>query len=209
MSSNLGGDPSEEELMIVAPELLTSQSLTVTDVANLPEDLYYELINGRLVLRPPAMPFHNYAGRQIANALDAGCPDDLIVTEDQSVMVDDHNEPRPDVVVIREEGADRSPVLSADVLVAVEVLSPESVQRDQAEKLKLYAYGRIPSYWLIDPRGERVTFTQFLLGDGGVYHQVLHTDGVVTVAEPWEVTLDLPAWTRRRDRLRAAARSVR
>ncbi|MFI7547707.1 hypothetical protein [Actinoplanes sp. NPDC049599] len=64
----------------------------------------------------------------------------------------------------------------------------------------------IPSYWIIDPLADRVTFTQFCLGTDGVYQSRLETAEVVTVDRPWEVTLDLPAWTRKRDRIREVAR---
>lgn len=209
MSSSIGGTPREELPMLVAPELLDGRNLTVADVANLPEDLHYELINGRLVLSPSATPFHQYASAELLVALRRGCPRDLMVTFDQSVMVDGQNEPRPDLVVIEKSGAGGSPVLAADVLLAVEVVSRESVTRDLRDKQKLYAYGGIPSYWLLDPLGVRVTFTQFLLGDGGVYHRHLHADDVVTVDVPWEVTIDLPALTRERDDLcRRAGRSA-
>lgn len=67
----------------------------------------------------------------------------------------------------------------------------------------------IPSYWIIDPLGERVTFTQFCLGPGGEYQCRLQTDELVTVDVPWEITLDLPAWTRKRDRIRRVARRDR
>lgn len=183
----------------VAPEMLDSRSLTVADVANLPEDLRYELIDGRLVLSPSAMPLHQHISLRVITAIAAGCPPDLMVTFDQSVLVDDQNEPRPDVVVIEKGGAGVSPVLAADVLLAVEVISRDSVTRDLVDKQKLYAYGGIPSYWIIDPRGERVTLTQFLLGDDGVYDQHLVAEGLVTVDVPWEVTIDLSALTRERD----------
>jgi Uma2 family endonuclease len=64
----------------------------------------------------------------------------------------------------------------------------------------------IPSYWIIDPLAERVTFTQFCLGPDGVYQRRLRTDALVTVDQPWEITLDLPAWTGKRDRIRRVAR---
>jgi hypothetical protein len=82
------------------------------------------------------------------------------------VVIDSRNEPRPDVVLIREEGADRTPVLAADVLLAVEIVSPESAARDRHDKMRLYACAGISAYWLIDPLAERVTFTEYLPGRG-------------------------------------------
>lgn len=179
---------------------------TTDDVAKLPEDLPYELIDGRLILSPSPLPIHQFLGLRIATALEVACPESVFVSVDQSVLVDSRNEPRPDVVLLREEGADRTPVLAADVLLAVEIISPDSSVRDRQDKMKTYAYAGIPAYWIIDPLGERITFTQWLLSEGGAYHQHVQTDGRITIDQPWEIVLDLPEWTRRRDRLRDRAR---
>jgi hypothetical protein len=55
-------DPVEEDSMtaafrLAAPDLIDRRDLTVDDVAHLPDDLHYELIDGRLVLTPPPSPF--------------------------------------------------------------------------------------------------------------------------------------------------------
>ena len=186
-------------------ELQEKQDWTVDDLASLPKDLRYELINGRLILPSPT-PFHQFVGHRVASALEVGCPEEFFISTDQSVAVGTYNEPRPDVVVIRAEGANRTPVESADVLLAVEVISPESTIRDRREKAKLYAAEGIAAYWVIDPLAPQVTFGEFLLGDDGRYHRTLETDGLVTIDRPWKTTLDLPEWTRRRDWLRAKAR---
>jgi Uma2 family endonuclease len=202
----VSGDPFEEEPMTAAVHLPDKRDWTTDDVASLPEDLHYELINGRLVLTPAPLPIHQYICRQTANALEVNSPEGVFLAEDQSVLIDSRNEPRPDVVLMREEGADRSPVAAADVLLVVEVVSPSSVARDREDKAKLYAYAGFPAYWIIDPLAERITFTQFLLGPGGAFRRQLQADGLIKISQPWEVTLDLAAWTRRRDRLREVRR---
>ena len=186
--------------------LLGRADLTVDDIADLPEDLRYELIAGRLVVTPLAMPIHQFISLRTGSAIEAGCPDEFIVNVEQAVLLDRRNELRPDVVIIRDEGASQSPVLPGDVPLVVEVISKSSRAADREDKLKRYAYVGIPSYWIIDPLAERVTFTQYLLGSDGSYHQGAHTDKLVTVDRPWPVTLDLPAWTSKRDRLRRVAR---
>jgi Uma2 family endonuclease len=198
----VNGDPHQEEPMTAAVHLSDKRDWTVDDVASLPEDLHYELINGRLALSPSPLPFHQFLGSEIQYSLRERLPREYFLATDQSVLVDSRNEPRPDVVVMRRTGANRTPVLAADVLVAVEVISPESTIRDRRDKLKLYAYAGIPAYWIIDPLGERITFSQYLLTSGGAYHQHVQTDGLVTIDQPWEVTLDLLEWTRTRDELR-------
>jgi Uma2 family endonuclease len=207
----MDGTPREELSMTTAlsrpdlhpamQELLNRTDVTVAELAHLPEDLRYELINGRLVLSPTATPLHGFLSSAICHAIDIGCPPEYIVTVEQSIHLNGLSERRPDVAVVEASEFRRSPVLHTDVLLAVEVISPShgSDERDRKEKLKEYAYSGIPSYWLVDPDAERITFRQYLLGDGGVYHQHVETDELITVDLPWEITLDLPAWTRRRD----------
>lgn len=214
----MSGDPIEEESMTAAPHLngpdlidllIGRDDLTVDDIADLPEDLRYELIDGRLVLSPHALPIHQLISQGVAFAIEQHCPDDLVVNLEQAVLLNRRNELRPDVMVFREEGAGRSPVLAADVLLVVEVISSTSRFTDPGDKLKRYADLGIPVYWLLDPLAPWVTFTQFRLGPDGTYECCLQTHDLVTIDRPWEITLDLPAWTSRRDRINDRARHRR
>ncbi|GAA4591985.1 Uma2 family endonuclease [Actinoplanes octamycinicus] len=197
--------PHLSELEMI-DHLLGRDDLTVDDIADLPEDLRYELIDGRLVLSPLALPFHQYLSFRVASAVQEFCPESVLITVEQAVLLDRRNELRPDMVLVREEGALRSPVKPRDVPLVVEVISESSKRFDRTGKLKKYAYVGIVNYWIVDPLADRITFTQFALGADGAYRQLLETSDLVTVDEPWQVTLDLPAWTRRRDRIRAVAR---
>lgn len=134
----------------------------------------------------------------MALALRASCPPSFFVSVDQSLRVDRRNEPRPDVVVIRAEQANRSPVPVEDAVLAVEIISPDSTFRDMYAKAHLYARSGVATYWVIDPLHERITLTEMLLGPGGEYEFGVHTDAVFTTDRPWPVTLDLPALTARR-----------
>jgi Uma2 family endonuclease len=211
----VGGDPIKEEPMTAAPHLselavfdhlLGRDDLTVDDIADLPEDLRYELIDGRLVLSPLALPIHQHIALETCFALRERCPDDILINPEQAVLLDRRNELRPDVVLIHEEGAGRSPVRPGDVPLVVEIVSESSKRFDRTEKLKKYAYVAIPNYWIVDPLADQVTLTQLWLEADGGYRQVLQTGEKVTVDLPWRTTLDLPAWTRRRNRIRAVAR---
>jgi Uma2 family endonuclease len=210
----IGGDPIEEESMTAALrpadlQLADRQDLTVDDVVNLPEDLHYELIDGRLVLTPAALPIHQNIGFHVMSSLRANCPANRYVSLDQSVILDGRNERRPDVVAVRAEAANRSPLLVTDVLLAVEIISRSSRVSDREDKMKAYAYAGIPAYWIIDPLADSVTFAQFTLEAGGEYRCVTQTDETLTVDQPWLVALDPPAWTRERDWLTQIARPDR
>ncbi|NYF57482.1 Uma2 family endonuclease [Micromonospora purpureochromogenes] len=118
-------------------------------------------------------------------------------------LINRRNEPRPDVVAIRREHADRSPVPVEDALLAVEVISPTSVFRDMYDKARVYAHAGVQTYWVVDPLRERMTLTEFVLSPKGEYEAVAHTDDVFVTERPWKVSVDLPALTARRAALLA------
>ncbi|GAA4947853.1 hypothetical protein GCM10025331_39670 [Actinoplanes utahensis] len=93
-----------------------------------------------------------------------------------------------------------SPIDVVHVILIAEIVSPPSRVTDGKDKLKVYADAGGPYCWVIDPLAEKVTLTEFVLGSGGVYRQGARTDELVTLTRPWEITLDLPALTERRDR---------
>jgi Uma2 family endonuclease len=204
-------DPIEEDSMtaafrLAAPDLIDRHDLTVDDVAHLPEDLRYELIDGRLVLTPHAPTSHQLIALRIANAIEEHCPDESFVNVEQAILVNDHNELRPDVVLVEQDGGDHSPLYPSDVILVVEIISKSSRFYDRREKLERYAECGIPAYWIVDAIAQRVTFTQYKLRPDGTYQVQLETDELVTVDEPWKIVLNLPAWTRRRDRIRELGR---
>lgn len=189
--------------MTAAPILPERHEWTVDDLGDLPSDLPYELINGRLIVPSPTAVHQDLCVRLLL-ALEVNCPPDYLVSIDLSMRVDRRNEPRPDVVVIRRKHADRSPVPVEDALLAVEVVSPTSTFRDMYDKAKVYAHAGIRSYWVVDPLQDRITLTEYALGAGREYEQVAHTEDLFVTERPWKVSVDLPALTVRRNDLRAA-----
>ncbi|MEV0722674.1 Uma2 family endonuclease [Micromonospora purpureochromogenes] len=188
--------------MTVAPILPERSEWTVDDLGDLPKDLPYELINGRLILPSPTA-LHQDLCVEILLALEINCSPGYLVSIALSMRVDRRNEPRPNVVAIRREHADRSPVPVEDALLAVEVISPTSVFRDMYDKARVYAHAGVQTYWVVDPLRERMTLTEFVLGPKGEYEAVAHTDDVFVTERPWKVSVDLPALTARRAALLA------
>ena len=186
--------------------LLGRDDLTVDDITGLPEDLRYELIDGRLVLTPVGLPIHQILATKTVNALDENCRGPFVANQEQALRASRRTELRPDAMLIRAEGAYRSPVWPADVLLVVEIISPSSRRSDRFDKMKRYADVGIPLYWIVDPLADRVTFSEFALAPDGAYQRRVHTDHRVELDEPWPITLDLPAWTEKRDWLRDLAR---
>jgi Uma2 family endonuclease len=186
----------------VALNLPNKQDWTVDDLASLPKDLRYELIDGRLLLPSPTA-IHQILGVEVLLALRLDCPPELVPVPDLSLKINLRNEPRPDVVVVRPGHLDVTPLPVEDAVLAVEVISVGSHFRDMYAKAKVYAAAGVANYWVIDPLFEDgIVLTEFRPGANGDYEQVGSSNGVFTTDVPYPVTIDLPALTAR---LRALA----
>ncbi|SBT53176.1 Uma2 family endonuclease [Micromonospora auratinigra] len=188
--------------MTAAPILPERHEWTVDDLGDLPKDLPYELVNGRLIVPSPTA-VHQELCVELLLALRVNCPPEYLVSIDLSMRVDRRNEPRPDVVVIRRKHAGRSPVPVEDALLAVEVVSPTSTFRDMYDKAKVYAHAKVRSYWVVDPLQDRIALTEYALGANREYEQVGNTEDLFVTETPWKVSVDLPALTARRAALLA------
>ena len=82
--------------------------------------------------------------------------------------------------------------------VAMEIVSPDSVERDYEKKRKQYEKARVPEYWIIDEIQKKVT--AFRLGKDGRYKEVRAKDGIFRskvvkgfwLQESWLWTKPLP-----------------
>lgn len=182
--------------MTAAPTLPDRQEWTVDDLGELPKDLRYELINGRLVVASPTHPHQDLCVRVLL-ALEVNCPDTYYVSLDTSLRIDRRNEPRPDIVVIVPDHNSTSPIPVEDAILAVEVISPDSTFRDMYDKVRLYGRAGVKRYWVLDPQHDAITLTEFAASTGGELEPTTHTAQVFTTEWPWKVTLDLPALTQR------------
>jgi Uma2 family endonuclease len=185
---------------------------TTADLHALPHDgRRWELIDGSLIVSPSATIDHNAVARWIAQILEDTCPvGDLVIGTDQSATIDDHNEPRPDVIVAPAEFLQQSPFPMAGTQLVVEVISPTSVLRDTETKRALYARAGVPAYWIIVPDAHEPTISlaELVLDDSdGSYRYVTHyTTDLFETGVPWPIRVDLPALTARRARHLSVAR---
>ncbi|MDY7085896.1 MAG: Uma2 family endonuclease [Actinomycetota bacterium] len=182
------------------PSLLDEkQDWTVDDLASLPKDLRYELIDGRLVVSPSPTPLHQDLGVRLLLALEGACPPDLMVVTDVSLRVDARSEPRPDVVVIDRKLVSVSPVPVEAAVLAIEVISPDSTIRDLHTKPRTLAKAGLPHYWVLDPfHAEGIMLAVFRLDTDGQYALVKETRQVFETDVPFPVRIDLPALDVRR-----------
>lgn len=201
----MSGDPSEEELMTAALQLPDKQDWTVDDLASLPPDLNYELIDGRLILPSPT-GLHQALGIRIVAALEQACPDGYSVVYDMSLAIDRRNEPRPDVVVMHDSVMLQTPAPVGQAILAVEIVSPSSHWRDLQAKARVYARSGIGTYLVVDPVSfdHGVVLTECRISDRGDYEIITSTSEVFETEVPFPIKIDLVAFTALRAKYLAA-----
>jgi Uma2 family endonuclease len=92
--------------------------------------------------------------------------------------LDDTNAPEPDILFVRAKHQGR--VRRGGVLgppdLAIEIVSPESVERDYRDKRHQYQRFKIPEYWIVDEEERKVTLLR--LDAKGKYREVPARKGV-------------------------------
>jgi Uma2 family endonuclease len=90
--------------------------------------------------------------------------------------LDEEHGPEPDIAFVRTEHLDRvkSGHVAGAADLAIEIVSPESVERDYVRKRELYQEFGIPEYWIIDEEEQSVTLLRL---KGGKYRQVRPKNG--------------------------------
>ncbi|MFH9608119.1 Uma2 family endonuclease [Streptomyces sp. NPDC017448] len=130
---------------------------TVDDLFTLPDlPPHTELIDGSLVFVSPQRDFHSTMIDLLVMGLRSTAPPEVKVRREMTVVLDRRNGPEPDVSVVRSEavtGPDVTRYQAADVLLAVEVVSPDSEARDREAKPHKYAAAGIPHFWLVEMTG--------------------------------------------------------
>jgi Uma2 family endonuclease len=83
-------------------------------------------------------------------ALSAQAPEGVEVEHEMTLRLDERNRPEPDIVATTAAfDDDRTWYDPSDVLLAVDVVSPESEHRDRTVKPHKYAEAGIAHYWVI------------------------------------------------------------
>jgi len=144
---------------------------TYRDYKNLPESetRRYELLEGELIMVPSPNIRHQRVSRKLVFLLEDfirknklgeifNAPLDVHLGEDVV---------QPDILFISKE---RSSIVAKEEIrgapdLVIEILSPATVERDQAYKKTLYDRHGVREYWIVDP--EENTIKVMPLGKGG------------------------------------------
>lgn len=135
-------------------------------------DNRYEFVEGRLILMPPATGFHEEIILRLLMRLTWEIAQRGLLLQARPNGTEIRTTPRrtrrPDVIVITQQQAieirNISAILETPPPLVVEVVSPESVQRDYETKTLEYAAKGIPEYWIVDPLENRVSILLLVEG---------------------------------------------
>lgn len=122
-----------------------------------PEDRV-ELIEGEIIAMNPIGDPHAGGVNRLNRLFVTRLGDDAVVAPQNPVRLPPHNEPQPDLAILRFRAdfyASRGPT-SEDILLLIEV-ADSTVGFDRRIKGPLYARHNIPEYWLVDLGRQQVT----------------------------------------------------
>lgn len=170
---------------------------TAEDLDRIPDlPPHTELIDGSLVFVSPQKVFHTLAVDLLVQGLRRMAPKGLRVRREMSVILGPRQRPEPDLLVVQagaETSPDQTAYLADGVELVVEVVSPDSEERDRERKPQLYAKAGIRHFWRVeDSSGGKIALYVYELDPAtrtyaltGIYHDR------VKLAFPFEIDLDL------------------
>ena len=128
-------------------------------------DNRYELVDGELLLMTPATGQHERIATflliQLYLEIQRLNLDWQVRPSGTGVRITERRSRLPDLCVITREQEqaiqNQASILETSPLVVVEIVSPESINRDYRVKRTEYALAGVPEYWIIDPLKNKVS----------------------------------------------------
>jgi Uma2 family endonuclease len=176
----MGNDDPREEVPRTAEAIedvwsrTRARDWTWADLQEIPDDGHrYEIIDGSLYVSPSPSRPHQIAAGRIRDLLLAAASDDVEVVETVDIEMD-RSVFEPDVVVLPAELAYRTggPLKPAEVLLAVEVVSPSSRRMDRLLKPAVLAEAGVPAYWRVELEGPQTPSVTVYELAGTAYREV-------------------------------------
>jgi Uma2 family endonuclease len=169
---------------------------TAEDLDRLPNlPPHTELIDGSLVFVSPQAKFHMLAIRMLEKHLLQSVPREIEVIREMTVRLGRRNRPEPDIMLVRAEantGLEQTTYSPEDVLLACEVVSPDSVDRDRDTKHRKYAAAGIRHYWRVENDGGRAVVYVFELEPAtGTYTPMGTYRDQLKLTVPFPIDIDL------------------
>ncbi|MEV0131451.1 Uma2 family endonuclease [Dactylosporangium sp. NPDC050688] len=141
----------------------------------------------------PRRAWHGRLIHALVNVLAEQAPAGVEVEPQMTIRLDKYNRPEPDLLTTTAAyDPDRTFYPPDQVLLVVEVESPESAHRDRTVKLRKYAKAGIAHYWRIEEeQSSPVVHTYELDEPTRSYVATGIHRGELRVSRPFAVTIDL------------------
>ncbi|NUP34315.1 MAG: Uma2 family endonuclease [Streptomycetaceae bacterium] len=174
---------------------------TADDLDLLPPEAprHIELIDGALVLMmSPQRSFHARVMGNLLFHLASQAPTDVSVELEMTVRLNKRNRPEPDLVAVTAPyDANRTYYLPSEVVLAVEIVSDESAERDRDTKPRKYAEAGIPHFWRVEEeKGAPVVHVFELDVTTKTYVPTAIERAVLRLKVPYPLEIDLSLLTR-------------
>jgi Uma2 family endonuclease len=114
-------------------------------------DARVELIEGEIVDMMPIGPFHSGSVYRLNRLFSRLAEGRWLVASQGPLRIDQHNEPEPDLMLLRPSADDYTSAhpTPEDVFLLIEI-ADSSLAHDQATKLPLYARSGIEEVWILN-----------------------------------------------------------
>ena len=113
------------------------------------KDARVELLDGEIVELGPFGPLHVGAVMLLADHVGAHTRHEAYLSVQSPIRLGKHNEPQPDLALIRRGAAPGAPFAAVDVLLVLEAAA-SSREYGREPRLRRYAAAGIPEAWLSD-----------------------------------------------------------
>lgn len=183
----------------VSPEVLSREALgvwpgtlTLAGYETLGEEVRVEVVDGTPVVSPAPDPFHQLVVVNLLTVLAGALPPDLRALPapvDWVLLAEPLTVRQPDIVVVERNRIPGVRRFTSPPLLAVEVLSADSYERDVVTKRRQYADAGLDHYWIVSPGLPQIvvyrrtpvgTLTETARATG---------DQTLTVTDPFPLTL--------------------
>ncbi|GAA1851519.1 Uma2 family endonuclease [Myceligenerans crystallogenes] len=158
-----------------------------------------ELIDGSLILSmSPQRFWHMEVVDSLRAALRPQAPAGHHAYREMTILLDEKNRPEPDVTVSTTPyDGSRTSIPAGDVELVIEVVSPESEQRDKKMKPAKYAEAGIRNMWIVEQEASGdVAVSVYELDDvTTTYTRVQVARDKLTTPVPFPIEIDLTALT--------------
>jgi Uma2 family endonuclease len=129
----------------------TKEYHRMVEVGLLSPDARVELLDGKIIDMSPIGFFHGGIVARLARLFGNLSKDRWLVWPQNSVVLDEHSEPQPDIVLLKPSPDDYTthPPCADDIFLLIEV-ADTSLNLDRDEKLPLYGRAGVQEVWIVN-----------------------------------------------------------